>query len=267
MTEHIEAAGHVPPRLQKLNNLTLTPRRVELRRLAAASRSVIEHLVSTAATVEEIARAADELEEVAALLRSLPAGATYDGYAEVANAGVEFMEHHLAALESVAQAIASGETVDPEAYAFFDHSPFIGLANPLSPPVIFKFDRERITGSVTFGSAYEGPPGCVHGGYVAATFDELLGAAQSLSGTQGMTARLVVNYRSPTPLHTELRLEARMARREGRKLFCEGWLWAGELLCAEAEGLFLSMDAERFQALLASRRHQAERSTGPDAAV
>jgi len=82
-----------------------------------------------------------------------------------------------------------------------------------------------------------------------------------------MTARLVVNYRSPTPLHTELRLEARMARREGRKLFCEGRLWAGELLCAEAEGLFLSMDAERFQALLASRRHQAERSTGPDAAV
>lgn len=252
--------GHVPPRLQKLANLELTPRRVELRRLASAARSVIEHLVSTAATVEEIASAADELEEVAELLRALPAGAGYDGYSEVANAGAAIVLRHVAALESVAQAVTRGESVDPEAYAFFDHSPFIGLANPLSPPVHFEFDRERITGRVTFGAAYEGPPGCVHGGYVAGTFDELLGAAQSLSGTQGMTARLEVNYRSPTPLHTELRLEARMERRDGRKLYCKGWMWDGDRVCAEAEGLFLSMDSERFQALLAARR---ERAGGP----
>jgi hypothetical protein len=43
---------------------------------------------------------------------------------------------------------------------------------------------------VTFGSAYEGPPGCVHGGYVAAAFDEMLGFVQSLGGNPGMTARL-----------------------------------------------------------------------------
>ncbi len=39
----------------------------------------------------------------------------------------------------------------------------------------------RIVGSVTFTAAYEGPPGCVHGGYVAAAFDELLGVTQSLA--------------------------------------------------------------------------------------
>ena len=44
--------------------------------------------------------------------------------------------------------------------------------------------------TVTFGSAYEGPPGCVHGGYVAAAFDEMLGFVQSLGGNPGMTARL-----------------------------------------------------------------------------
>lgn len=253
MSETDSGAGHVPPRLEKLNNLSLTPRRTELRRLAAAGRAVIEHLVSTAATVEQLSAAADELEEVAALLAAMPGGATYNGFAEIANAGADVLDHHLQQLESVGR-LDSDEEVDPETYAFFDHSPFIGLANPLSPPLEFEFDPERITGRATFGSAYEGPPGCVHGGYVAATFDELLGAAQSLSGTQGMTAKLTVNFRSPTPLHTELRLEARMVRRDGRKLFCEGWLWAGERLCADAEGLFISMDSEKFQRLLASRQ-------------
>jgi len=243
--------GHAPPRLERLKNLELTPRRLEMRRLAAAGRAVIEDLVSTDASLEELTAAADELEQVAATLRSLPGGATYDGFSEVANAGAAFGEHNRAS------AARSDGDSDMEAYASFEHSPFIGLANPLSPPIVFDFDPERITGRVTFGAAYEGPPGCVHGGYVAAAFDELLGAAQSLSGTQGMTARLTVNYRTPTPLHAELRLEAVLARHEGRKIFCEGWLWVGDRLCAEAEGLFISMDPEKFQALLAARqRHR-----------
>ena len=61
-----------------------------------------------------------------------------------------------------------------------------------------------IKGTVTFGSAYEGPPGHVHGGYVAAAFDELLGMTQSLGGMPGMTGTLTVRYRRPTPLRTEL---------------------------------------------------------------
>ena len=89
---------------------------------------------------------------------------------------------------------------DPEWAATFDHSPFIGLANPLSPPVELEYSGDRVIARVTFGAAYEGPPGCVHGGYVAATFDEVLGAAQSLSGDQGMTAHLEIDYRRPTPL-------------------------------------------------------------------
>ena len=63
----------------------------------------------------------------------------------------------------------------------------IGRANPLAPPIALELDDDRIVGRVTFGAAYEGPPGCVHGGYVAAAFDEVLGATQSLSGAPGMT--------------------------------------------------------------------------------
>ena len=58
-----------------------------------------------------------------------------------------------------------------------------------------------------------------------------------------MTGRLTVHYRSPTPLHTELALEGRIDRVDGRKTFCIGTIHAGDRLCAEAEGLFVAVDA------------------------
>ncbi|MCZ7629824.1 MAG: hypothetical protein M5U19_12590 [Microthrixaceae bacterium] len=96
----------------------------------------------------------------------------------------------------------SCDSAEDEWFAFFDQSPLSGLSNPLSPPLVLSYDpadASALRGHVNFGTAYEGPPGFVHGGYVAAVFDELLGATQSLSGTQGMTAHLGVDYRSPTP--------------------------------------------------------------------
>src|SRR5690606_17353993 len=107
-----------------------------------------------------------------------------------------------------------------------------------------------------FGDAYEGPPGCVHGGYVAAAFDEVLGSAQSLGGRPGMTGRLTVHYRSPTPLRTELRFAGWVDRVEGRKTFTLGTLYAGDRLCAEAEGLFIAIDVRRYMEL---RRERDER--------
>ena len=76
---------------------------------------------------------------------------------------------------------------------------------------------------------------------MAAAFDEVLGSTQSLSGSPGMTGRLTVSYRSPTPLETELRFVGWLERVEGRKIFTQGELWAGDRLCAEAEGLFISI--------------------------
>jgi acyl-coenzyme A thioesterase PaaI-like protein len=111
----------------------------------------------------------------------------------------------------------------------------------------------RVHGRVVFGSAYEGPPGCLHGGYVAAAFDEVLGFAQSLTGNPGMTGRLVVHYRSPTPLHTELAFEAWVERVDGRKILTGSTLHAGERLCAEAEGLFISIKPGVFKKLIEER--------------
>ncbi len=226
------------PRVEGLAGLPDTPRRREVRRLAAAMREVIEHLVSTTATADQLAGAATELESLAATLGGLPTGLTYRGFAEAANAGGLVRDPN-----------------DPEWFSFFDHSPFIGLANPLSPPVrlTYNADITRVVGEVTFGSAYEGPPGCVHGGYVAAVFDELLGATQSMSGAQGMTAHLGIDYRSPTPLGVPLRMEGWLDRRDGRKIYAKGAMYVGDTLTAEADALFIAFDREKFRALLDDR--------------
>lgn len=197
------------------------------RRLARAMRLVIERLVPSNAPEDELRIAAERLEKYAEYLKAHPRLKQFH-YAESANAG--------------------------DVGAFFDQSPMIGLANPLAPPITIGRAGERsAVATVTFGSAYEGPPGCVHGGFVAATFDEVLGYVQSLSGNPGMTATLTVRYRRPTPLHTELLIEAELLRVEGRKIFTSARMVAAGELTAEAEGLFVSIDREKVMALLARR--------------
>jgi acyl-coenzyme A thioesterase PaaI-like protein len=198
------------------------------RRLARAMRLVIERLVPSNAPADELRRAAEGLERYAEALKAHPQLKHFHGYAESANAG--------------------------DVGAFFDQSPMIGLANPLAPPIaIGRSGPLTAIAKVTFGTAYEGPPGCVHGGFVAAAFDEVLGYVQSLGGNPGMTARLTIHYRNPTPLHTELVFEGELVKTEGRKIFCAGKVRANGVLTAEAEGLFVSVDRSRFVKLLEQR--------------
>jgi acyl-coenzyme A thioesterase PaaI-like protein len=204
------------------------------RRLAAAMRLVIERLVPSNAPEDELRAAAEGLERYAERLRRHPRLRKVMGHAETANAG--------------------------DVGAFFDQSPLIGLANPLAPPIaIEKTGEHSVVGTVRFGSAYEGPPGCVHGGFVAAAFDEVLGYAQSLGGNPGFTARLTVHYRSPTPLHSELRFSGMLASREGRKTVCTGQVHAGERLCAEAEALFVAAKPGKLEELASARARLEER--------
>jgi acyl-coenzyme A thioesterase PaaI-like protein len=84
----------------------------------------------------------------------------------------------------------------------------------------------------------------------------VLGSAQSFGGQPGMTGRLTVHYRSPTPLRTELLFAARVVEVTGRKTFTHGTLHAGERLCAEAEGLFIAIDYGKMLELRAERERR-----------
>ena len=79
----------------------------------------------------------------------------------------------------------------------------------------------------------------MHGGWVACAFDEILGIANIEAGNPGMTARLTIHYRKPTPLFRELRIRAWVDRVEGRRIMARGEMWDGETLTAEADGIFV----------------------------
>ena len=196
-------------------------------RLSSALRRTIDLMMDTNASEEAVLAAAEAMEEFADHLAEAPRGRKLWGFAETSNAG------------------------DPK--AMFDSSPLMGLANPIAPPLTLAVEGDTVRGTAVFGSAYEGPPGHVHGGLVAAAFDEVLGMVQSLTGSPGMTGTLTIRYRKPTPLHREVRFEGRVDRVEGRKIFTQGTLHDGETLCAEAEGLFIAVDFEQMREL-ASRR-------------
>jgi acyl-coenzyme A thioesterase PaaI-like protein len=200
----------------------------ERRRLAKAMREVIDRLITSDAPEQELRVAADGLERYARRLSTHPRRSLPLGFAETANAG--------------------------DVAAFFDYSPMIGRSNPLAPPIVLRVEGKVVHGAVRFGSAYEGPPGHVHGGFVAAAFDEVLGFVQSTTGQPGMTGTLTIRYRKPTPLNTDLRFEATVQRVEGRKIFAEGRLYNGDLLTAEADGIFISVDLLKMQTLVAAQR-------------
>jgi acyl-coenzyme A thioesterase PaaI-like protein len=214
----------------------MSERAEAVRDLADAVRDLIHRMVATAAPMEVFAGVAEDLRGVAQRFEPYPKQHLYEGVRE--------------------SALADADAVGSDYEGPFDLSPLMGRANPLAPPLKLAVDGDRVSGIATFGSAYEGPPGCVHGGYVAAAFDELLGLVQMLGGQPGMTGRLVVHYRSPTPLDTPLRLEGRVDRVEGRKTICSGQIHADDRLCAEAEGLFVSVDFERIKALADQRDRQ-----------
>ena len=71
-------------------------------------------------------------------------------------------------------------------------------SDPIAPPVSLEVVEGadggplEIRATAWFDYPYEGPPSCVHGGVIAATFDEILGAANMVAGSPGMTGTLTV---------------------------------------------------------------------------
>ncbi|NNE72434.1 MAG: PaaI family thioesterase [Acidimicrobiales bacterium] len=123
---------------------------------------------------------------------------------------------------------------------FFPYSPVIGPLNPLAPPMAMTVNEDlSITGTVTLGAAYNGPPQSVHGGVIALLMDELLGCTAVVNDVGGFTGTLNIYYRVPTPIGKPLRVRARMGKRERRKTWIAGVIEDDDHLYVEAEGIFI----------------------------
>lgn len=199
------------------------------RKLAEALRELLSSLCATDAQEKELLDITAQVQETAHRLRAQPEMLERPGVAE--------------------GSMAAGMEM------FHDRSPVVGLSNPLAPPVVMEPDHEEkvVHGSVFFGPAYEGAPGCVHGGFLAAVLDEALGLACVFSGEPGMTGELTVRYVRPTPVEYPLRIEARFDRKDGRKIYNSGEIYAGETKVVESKGVFISIPSERFQELKDAR--------------
>ena len=94
---------------------------------------------------------------------------------------------------------------------------------------------------------YEGPPNSVHGGFVAALFDQFLGVAQKITKQPGFTGTLNIRYLVPTPIDTDLRLEGWVEKTEGRKNFLVSEMRAGDTLTARCEGILSQRQWKRLK--------------------
>lgn len=179
----------------------------------------------------------------------------------ISTASIDDIDGAIADIRSALRKVNSPNGIPGSAAAeshFSDRSPFYGAMNPLSMPMKMSQDPSvgefgAVIGEGTFTEPYEGPPGHIHGGFIAAAFDEVLGMAQSLTGRPGMTGTLTIKYRSPTPLNTPIVFKGWVDRVDGRKIFTKGESFNGDTLCAEAEVLFLSMPPELMDLLKKGR--------------
>ena len=126
----------------------------------------------------------------------------------------------------------------------FGINPVCGIENPIAPPIKSWLTDSEVHGRATMGWRYEGPPMAVHGGWIAALFDDFLGMGQRLTDRPGFTGRLTVNYHKPTPLNTELNFRGWVEKSEGRKNTLKGELMANGEITATCEGLFIAPKAD-----------------------
>jgi acyl-coenzyme A thioesterase PaaI-like protein len=101
-----------------------------------------------------------------------------------------------------------------------------------------------------FGSKTMGPPGHVHGGAMAATLDEAMGAAAWMNDYKCVAATITINFVAMLPIETETIVEAAIDRVDGRKVHLRGTIKnpSGQIV-AEGSGLFIVLREDQLRAL------------------
>ncbi len=158
------------------------------------------------------------------------------------------------------------------------YDPIVGPFNPLALPVQLAFDPPVARGVATFGVAYEGAPGCVHGAALLATFDIILTAANAIAGATGPTVRLGLHFRRPTLAYEEAVFEGWVTEVTERRVFSKGQIVQGGVVTVEADGEFAILNREGVGRMATVRRQafdikdkleqeRAESGSGPDSAA
>lgn len=203
---------------------------VAKRRLANELRTIINDLVTCSSDAQTLNNIAEQISDLSHQLREAPKILGRTAYLDI-----------------------DGGKHGSMASLGYELNPMDGESNPIAAPMkLWINEAEGVAyGSANMGWQYEGPPNSVHGGFVAAIFDQFLGVAQKLTHQPGVTGTLKVRYIKPTPLNTDLKLIGRVKSVQGRKNILEGEMWAGDVLTATCEGLFIYIDLAAYEAMKA----------------
>ncbi|MEQ6900360.1 PaaI family thioesterase [Nocardioides sp. YIM 152588] len=121
----------------------------------------------------------------------------------------------------------------------------VGVRNAVAPPLRLARGEDGVVRTdAELGAAYEGPPGCVHGGVSALMLDHLMGETASAGHTRmTVTGTLTLRYATPLPLGP-VWLRAWIEEEAGRKITVLAQIGpgdpeAGAAPAIEAQGLFI----------------------------
>ncbi len=110
-------------------------------------------------------------------------------------------------------------------------------------------DPVQVVADYTVPARYQGYPGVVHGGIIAAMLDEVTSRTIFRGDPPRfvVTARLSVRYRKPVPVETPLRLTGRVVEEKGRTITVAGEIRRVDgTLLAEADAVIVEVDPSFF---------------------
>lgn len=97
-----------------------------------------------------------------------------------------------------------------------------------------------MSGEFTPTRDLQGPPGVAHGGVVATALDEAMSLCVHQQ-TLAFTAHFEIDLRGPAPLGARVGVEARIDRREGRKLWASAEALGENGMVATGSALFVEV--------------------------
>ena len=185
------------------------------RKLAAAVRELVEHTARVHGGDLDAAEA-----HVRAAIDALPLGRT------------------------AAEAFRAGDFL-ADSRPWIDRTAVMGHTNPQAPPLVLTHDDRSSTGTVVLGERFVGAPGLVHGGVIAAIFDQVCGTCAVMADLPGLTVELNVRYLKPAHVHTALTFTATITSHTGRRVLVDGTCVEGDETVATCRATFVTLQGDR----------------------
>jgi len=187
----------------------------ERRRLAEATRALLDAVVRSGADSAAISAAAEAVEELTGRLAAPTFHRTID--------------------------------IAPDSYRR-EMALVNGPSHPFAPQVEMQPIEDGYAATVTLSPSWEGGPGLVHGGALSLLFDHVMAWATTRVGQPGpsMTGTMTLAYRRPTPLGVPLTITARVERVSGRKISTTAELTVDGQVTVTGTGLFIKLTEDHY---------------------